>query len=95
MGGHGVHARSSTNARLDLTVVEGTKKDPRPSANKFSGSNLGSTPLTISSLQLTTLQINAPFHGLVDATLGVKSQTPSVGTMDWMDAEVRVTLEFE
>jgi hypothetical protein len=91
-----VYNRSSANARLELTVYEGTKSDPRPSANKFSGAPIGSpTPLVVSNLYITHYQINSPFDGLVDVTLGVKSSSPSPGVQEFMDAEVRATLEFE
>jgi hypothetical protein len=90
-----VYARSSSQARLDLSIFEGTKKDARPSANKFSGTALPSTPLAVSALGVTNLQANGPFHGLLDATLAMKSAAPVAGTQEWMDAEVRVTLDMD
>lgn len=91
-----VYNRSSTNARLELTAFEGTKTDPRPSANKFSGSAIGSpSPLSVSALYITHYQLSSPFDGLIDLTLGVKSATPTSGVQEFMDAEVRATLEFE
>ncbi len=90
-----VYAKSSANARLELTVYEGTKPDPRPSQNRFSGVTIGSpSPLSVSSLYMTTLAITAPYAGLIDAILGVKSNSPTTDVQEWMDAEVRVTLAY-
>lgn len=90
-----IYARSSTNARLDIAIFEGTKPDPRPSANKFAGVNIGSTPQRLTTLGITNIQVNGPFHGIVDATVAGKSNSPVVGTQEWVDAEVRVSADFD
>ena len=82
----------SANAELNLTLYEGTKQDPRPSINDFSGKIL-SGPTAYTGIGINSyLDITAAYCGLVDAVMSVKAASGT--SQEWVDAEIRATLTY-
>ena len=87
----------SANAELGLTVYEGTKQDPRPSTNDFSGKTI---PLSVSPAPppwtgigiMPYIDTTVSYSGLVDAVMNVKAATGSA--QEQVDAEIRATLTY-
>ena len=91
------YAVSSTTARIQVTLGEGTKAEMRPGINIFAGVHLvdfpSGGPPSAPQLGAVITQVNGPFGGLVDAGLRVWDTAVSP-TAVWVEAEVRATLLF-
>ena len=86
-----MYARS-TNAQILLTPYEGTKHDPRPCLNDFSGKRIGDPLDPFTGIGLTYLDITTSYSGLVDVLMEVKAGTGTA--QEWVDAEIRATLTY-
>jgi hypothetical protein len=91
------YGSSSTTARIQVTLSEGTKAEMRPGVNIFAGVSLADfpsgSPPSAPQLGAVITQVNGPFGGLVDASLRVWDTAVSP-TAVWVEAELRVTLLF-
>lgn len=88
-----IFAVSSANARMQISLYEGTRSEPRPSTNLLSGVALGSAFPVAGALTpgvIAPNQVAAPFGGVVDAVMKVW-QNAGGGTQEWVDMEARLT----
>lgn len=89
-----VYAASSSNARMQLTLVEGTRIEPRPSSSPMAGTGFGSGFPSLGSLApgvIAPVNITGPYGGVMDAVLKVWLNG-APGGPEWVDMEVRVTV---
>ena len=84
------YARSSSQARGELSVFEGTKKEIRPSAS-LGGTTVGGTT-SVQAVGVTNVHLAGPFHGLVDLTFSGKSASPATNTQEWIECAVNATI---
>jgi hypothetical protein len=91
------YAVSSTTARIQVSLNEGTKAEMRPGINIFAGVSLvdfpSGSPPSAPQLGAVITQVSGPFGGLVGASLRVLD-TAGSPTAVWVEAEVRATLLF-